>query len=918
MRFRAIGRCIAFLLILAMAAVGFTQGTTVSGVTLRPSTIAGGGTSTGTVTLSGPATGFAVAVTLSSSNSNVSVPATVTVAQNASTATFTATSKATGSNYSSSITASLGTGSSESATLKVVTNGVASVAFGASAITAGDTSTGTVTLLAAAPSTGWTVTLGGASRNDTMPTSLTIASGKTTGTFVFSTSTAASTTYVDTILASDSSTSQSFTLTVDAEALRAIGFPTFHHIQAGNSLTGTVALQYPAPLGGWKVSLASTNTNLATVPASVTIPYGQSSTIFTVTSVPGANGADTITGKDQNSSVSDSLDVLLYTGISSVVVAPTTFTAGGSATCTVNLIYPSPSQGWTVTIRNVSKFDPVPPTLTIPAGATSASFTFQSATTNDTSYSDVISATDPVTTALATFTANRESLARIALTPSSLQGGASSTATVVLSQTAPTNGWPITLTSNNSSVTVPSTVTVPAGATSATFAIKTTLPSTNCLAVIEGTDNFGWQASAPLTVYGPYPQEVLVSPSTIIPTQTSTGTIALNLPAPSGGMVVPLTASSTNVTIPKSVTVPAGATTANFTITPIANAPATSVLITATISGTSTSATLTLRPTNVNWKYLVGTSVQSKAAVTGLGIIEVGGATSTGGIFDALTPSGTLTWNDGPYSAPASSPTIANGNTYVAAGTTVYSYNSKGVLVWSLAPSPGNLLTSSLTVSGSSIYVGCSDGYLYKISTGGSLDWKYDVASTVTGQPVVDSSGNVYFGTPVGNFLSVSSSGTKNWRFSAPGEILGSPVLGSDGTIYFGCGDNNLYALTPAGVKKWSYDSGGILTSTPIIGPDGTIYFGSQDKNFYAITSTGAYKWSFTAKGEIISTPILSSAGILYFGSLDGNVYALNTSGGLVWYQSLTALGVQGAPTIDSKGYVDIGSNDGYFTSFLP
>jgi hypothetical protein len=61
--------------------------------------------------------------------------------------------------------------------------------------------------------------------------------------------------------------------------------PTFNSasIRGGTSSTGTVALAGPAPAGGGVISLLNGNPSVATVPATVTIPEGQTSAAFTVT-----------------------------------------------------------------------------------------------------------------------------------------------------------------------------------------------------------------------------------------------------------------------------------------------------------------------------------------------------------------------------------------------------------------------------------------------------------------------------------------------------------------------------------------------------------------------------------------------------------------------------------------------------------
>lgn len=64
-------------------------------------------------------------------------------------------------------------------------------------------------------------------------------------------------------------------------------------------------------------------------------------------------------------------------------------------------------------------------------------------------------------------------LSSLTVSPASVKGGVSATATVTLTAPAPTGGIVVSLASNGSAASVPSTVTVPAGQTSAGFTITT-------------------------------------------------------------------------------------------------------------------------------------------------------------------------------------------------------------------------------------------------------------------------------------------------------------------------------------------------------------------------------------------------------------------------------------------------------------
>jgi outer membrane protein assembly factor BamB len=907
----------AFLLFLMVAAIGFSQQATVSSVSFSPSTVAGGTTVTGTVTLASAPQDGAVVVSLSSTNSNVTVPASVSVTANSTSATFSATTSATTTSYTSSITASVGT-SSASTTLTVVENGISAFTVSATSITAGDAITGTITLLAPAGTGGWKVNLSDSNTNDTLPASVTVASGATSASFYIHSNYNATATYSDTFVGTDAfTTASSPVVAIRAETISGFTYSTgVPYVKAGNSLTATITLSYYAPTGGWKVNLSSSDTTKVTVPASVTVPFNSRTATFSVTSVAGTSGPVTITGTDQNSTKSSTLTLLQYTGIASVAMSPNVMTSSDSSTGTVTLLYAAPSQGWTVNLSTTSSSDTVPASITIPSGATSATFTLTSATSR-TSYKDTVTASDVQTTGSTVITVYAEYITGLSVNPATVKGGTSATGSITLFQPAPSSGWTVNLSSSNSAATVPATVTVPSGATTATFTIATTLPASTASSVITTSDIHETKTQS-LIIQGPFAQGLVLTPSVVTPSQSSTGTVSIDIAAPPGGEQIPLASSSSEVIVPSTVTVAAGAKSATFPVTLVSNAAPTSATITATINSSSTSATLTVRASHTKWHFNAGNPVTSTAAVSNLGVIMFGTGSSTSGVLDALTSSGTLTWSDGPYSTPASSPVLdSNHNVYVAAGPTVYSYTPKGVLLWSVTPDAGNNLTSSLTLAGSTLYVGCADKKLYAISTGGTVSWSYTTGGSIVSKPAVDGSGNVYFGSMDDYIYSLTSSGAFRFSHNTLSPVTANPAVTSSGTVYIGSQNKKFYALNSTGLL-WYFTTAGEVEGGATIGSDGTIYFGSDDKNLYALNSNGTLKWGFSTGGSVLSTPLVSSAGTIYFGSMDGNMYAVNAAGNLVWSQLVTSLGVQGSAVMDSNGYFDIGSNDGYFTAFLP
>lgn len=257
----------------------------LASLTLDPASVVGGGTSTGAATLTGAAPSGGATVALSSSDvSLATVPANVSVPQGATSATFTVTSFPVGADSSATITGTYK--DVRTATLAITAGAVSSlssVSVAPSSVAGGTSATGTVTLSAAAPAGGADVTL--SSDNTaaaTVPPSVTVASGATTATFTVTTQSVATTTSV-TISATYAGTTQTATLTVSplpATLLSIAVSPT--SVPGGSSATGTATLTTSAPAGGVLIDLSSSNTSVATVPASIAIPEGATSGSFTV------------------------------------------------------------------------------------------------------------------------------------------------------------------------------------------------------------------------------------------------------------------------------------------------------------------------------------------------------------------------------------------------------------------------------------------------------------------------------------------------------------------------------------------------------------------------------------------------------------------------------------------------------------
>ncbi len=189
-------------------------------------------------------------------------------------------------------------------------------------------------------------------------------------------------------------------------------------------------------------------------------------------------------------------------------------------------------------------------------------------------------------------------LSGLTISPNSVTGGTSATGTVTLTKTAPVGGNVVSLSTNSVATGIPSTVVVAAGATTATFRITTSAAASVNTATITAASD-GVSKTAMLTIEPAALVSVAVNPTSVQGSSSTavTGMVTLSGPAPNVGVTVTLSSSNTNAaTVPATVTVAAGQTTATFKVLHSKVAASTTVTIKATLASITKLATLTVTP----------------------------------------------------------------------------------------------------------------------------------------------------------------------------------------------------------------------------------------------------------------------------------------------------------------------------------
>jgi hypothetical protein len=184
----------------------------------------------------------------------------------------------------------------------------------------------------------------------------------------------------------------------------------------------------------------------------------------------------------------------------------------------------------------------------------------------------------------------------LGVSPGSVTGGQPATGTVSLTGPASGSGALVTLSSANPAATVPSSVTVPANATSTNFVVNTSAVSSTTVGNITAT-YAGVNKSSTLTVTAPASTpaalaSLTLNPTTVVGGSSSVGTVIFDKATTSALVVTLASNKPTKASVPANVTLPAGVSSATFNITTTRVSKRISASITASYGGVTKSATL--------------------------------------------------------------------------------------------------------------------------------------------------------------------------------------------------------------------------------------------------------------------------------------------------------------------------------------
>ena len=504
-----------------------------------------------------------------------------------------------------------------------------SVTVDPAAVLGGESSNGTVTLNQQAPTGGTVVTLTCDNAAATVPASVTVAAGSTSASFTVTTTAVGARTRA-TVEATLGNRSRRAELEIMSLSVQSVSLSP-QNVTGGSSATATVTLNGAAPSGGSVINLSSSS-NAASVAATVTIAAGQTTGTFSVATTEVTQQTEAHIKANLGNSTEAATLIISPSVSLSVSLNPLTVTGGMKATGTVTLTGAAPAEGLLVNLASNSASAVVEPNVRVKSGSATANFEIRTFGVSS-STTVTITATIGSASGTATLTVTPPTLASVSLEPATIGGGASTTGIVTLSGPAPEGGVLVNLASSQSAAQVQSSVKVPGGRMSATFAVATTSVTSATTVTITATLGTVSQ-TASLTINALALNSLTVHPNSINDGKSATGVVELNGPAGTGGVVVTLASDNAAATIPATATIAAGHSSATFVIATGSVTALTTVNLTATLGSTSKTATLTINPVSLVEINLRPDRVTGGSTSTGT--VRINGPAPAGGLVVTL------------------------------------------------------------------------------------------------------------------------------------------------------------------------------------------------------------------------------------------------------------------------------------------
>lgn len=221
----------------------------------------------------------------------------------------------------------------------------------------------------------------------------------------------------------------------------------------------------------------------------------------------------------------------------------------------------------------------------------------------------------------------------------------------------------------------------------------------------------------------------------------------------------------------------------------------------------------------------------------------------------------------------------------------------------------GDRKITSVSTLGDGIYVGCSDGRVCALSSGGEVRWEYDAGSEVralwAGRLSGDQGDRIAVGTAASMVYLLDGDGNLLWKKELPYYKRTASVvyfsdadLAGDGNRALIAGSENWhhYAFDSEGRQLWEYESVHASTAGAPVDLDGDgrqeFIAGTEYYWWHGVAPDGKRLWQYRTPTGPRATCVAAGDATgegkptVFFGGADGNIHAVSGEGTLLWQYS--------------------------------
>lgn len=316
------------------------------------------------------------------------------------------------------------------------------------------------------------------------------------------------------------------------------------------------------------------------------------------------------------------------TTLSTLTFPSDSIVAGNNFTAAIKLTAAAPREGVKISLKSNSDSVIVPDSVTIKSGLKSANVSVKTTGVSESVKFSIV-ASDGTTDLKTSARLVPASISKLRLSNSSVAAGNSVTGTISLNGKAGPKGLEVSLKSDSDYVSVPDSVTVAAGKSSATFTVKTSTAVKPFDATITANDGVNG-VSAALSLQVVVVKSITFSSASVTGGKSITATVTLSGPATKDGLTIKISNENQDVAnAPESVQVESGAKTATFKITTAPVSESATVSITLSDGQAKVSGSFTVKPAAISSvsvpKSVFGNDTDTNATVTLTGPAPKGG-----------------------------------------------------------------------------------------------------------------------------------------------------------------------------------------------------------------------------------------------------------------------------------------------------